>query len=317
MKRHNNIFEKIIDIKNITQAERLARRGKNNQNGVIKFLKNPKQNLLYIQNLLITKKFKTAPYKTFTIYEPKQRLIYQLPYMPDRIVQHAIMIPLKHIFVSMFTTDTYSCIKGRGVHACVHKLKQALKNVTFTKYFLKIDIKKFYPSIKNHILKAMLRKKFKDLNLLALLDNIIDSAVGLPIGNYTSQYLANFYLCYFDHWVKEVCQAPFYFRYADDMVFLHHSKLFLHQLRGKITDYLNQKLELKIRVSTISPVACGIRFLGYVFRHFYTLCKKEIKQKCARMLTQNPSIQSYHSYLGWFKHANCKNLIKTLTYATT
>jgi hypothetical protein len=68
---------------------------------------------------------------------------------------------------------------------------------------LKIDIKKYYPSISHRVTKRLIRRKLKDKDLLWLLDEIIDSVEGLPIGNYLSQYLANLYLCYFMHWVNE------------------------------------------------------------------------------------------------------------------
>jgi RNA-directed DNA polymerase len=73
-----------------------------------------------------------------------------------------------------------------------------------------------------------------------LLDEIIDSADGLPIGNYLSQYFANFYLTYFDHWLKEIKQVQYYFRYADDLVILHNSKAYLHKLLAEIKIYLQQ-----------------------------------------------------------------------------
>src|SRR6185436_15260850 len=103
-------------------------------------------------------------------------------------------------------------------------LREALKDVPSTKYCLKLDIKKFYPSVDHDILKQLLRRKFKDPDLLWLLDEIIDSADGLPIGNYLSQYFANFYLTYFDHWLKEEERIGPYFRYADDLVFLSPDK---------------------------------------------------------------------------------------------
>ena len=60
--------------------------------------------------------------------------------------------------------------------------------------------------------------------MLQLLDEIIDSAPGVPIGNYLSQYFANLYLTYFDHWIKEVLKVKYYYRYADDIVLLSDSK---------------------------------------------------------------------------------------------
>lgn len=99
------------------------------------------------------------------------------------------------------------------------KVDKALKDVENTRYCLKIDVKKFYPSIDHDVLKQIVRRKIKCPDTLALLDQIIDSAAGVPIGNYLSQYFANLFLAYFDHWIKEEVGVKYYFRYADDMVF--------------------------------------------------------------------------------------------------
>ncbi len=100
-----------------------------------------------------------------------------------------------------------------------------------------------------------------------LLDEIIDSTDGLPIGNYLSQYLANFYLTYFDHWIKQVKCKPYYFRYADDCVFLAPDKESLHQLLADIREYftVNLKLEIKSNYQIFPVAARGIDFVGYVF----------------------------------------------------
>ena len=66
----------------------------------------------------------------------------------------------------------------------------------------KIDIRKFYPSIDHNVLKSIIRRKIKCKDTLALLDTIIDSSDGVPIGNYLSQFYANLMLAYFDHWIK-------------------------------------------------------------------------------------------------------------------
>ena len=120
--------------------------------------------------------------------------------------------------------------KNRGIHKLVNNLKKALKyDPEGTKYCLKLDIKKFYPSINHDILKEILRYKIKDEELLQVLDGIIDSAEGVPIGNYLSQFFANLYLAYFDHWIKEVLKVIYYFRYCDDITILGANKEELHE----------------------------------------------------------------------------------------
>ena len=116
-----------------------------------------------------------------------------------------------------------------------------------TKYCLKLDVKKFYPSIDKEILKRKFRRKIKERETLELIDKIIDSSEeGLPIGNFTSQWFANFYLQDLDHYIKEQLKAPYYIRYMDDMIIFHRNKKELHKVKDKIEEYLNKEhLKLK------------------------------------------------------------------------
>lgn len=276
--------------------------------------KNRESNITLLQQMLKDGTFVTSAYTTFKIYEPKEREVYRLPYFPDRIVHHAIMNVLKPIFVRTYTNDSYSCIEGKGIHAAVDNVKRALQHKSATKYCLKLDIRKFYPSVDHEILKKLLRRKIKDYRLLKLLDSIIDSAEGLPIGNYLSQYFANFYLTYFDHWIKEVLGVKNYFRYADDVVIFSDNKKHLHELLDKIRNYLSSELKLDVKKNyQIFPVESrGVDFLGYVFFHGYVLLRKSIKQNFARIIADGANFQSVASYYGWAVHCNSKHLLKKL-----
>jgi RNA-directed DNA polymerase len=320
MKRLNNLYDQILSIDNLLMADEIARKGKSKQPGIIEFDKNKDQNIADIYRDLVTNTYKTSEYTIFTVYEKKERIIYRLPYR-DRVVHHAIMNVLEPMFVANFTADTYACIKGRGIHAAVESVKNALNDINGTKYCMKLDIRKFYPSIDHSTLKQLLRRKIKDNELLNLLDGIIDSANGLPIGNYLSQYFANFYLSYFDHWLKEVVGVKYYWRYADDLVFLSGSKDELHHLLVKITEYLSVNLKLQVKRNyQIFPVSArGIDFLGYVIYHTHTLLRKSIKVSFARavargnrMVNKNNIRASLASYRGWAKHSNSKHLLKKL-----
>lgn len=312
MKRIGSLYSRIYHLDNLELADKKARRGKLRRREVAQHDLNQAGNLLQLQNLLINKTYKTSSYSIFKITDPKEREVFRLPYFPDRITHHAIMNVLEPVFLSMFTADTYSCIKGKGIHGAANAVKHALRDVPGTKYCLKLDIKQFYPSIDHSILKELLRRKFKDQDLLWLLDEIIDSAKGLPIGNYLSQYLANFYLTYFDHWVKENKQVKYYFRYADDLVFLSSSKDVLHKLLVDVRSYLQDNLKLTVKDNyQVFPVdARSIDFVGYRFYHTHILLRKSIKKNFARMLATRRNDLSIASYYGWAKHCNSKNLLK-------
>jgi len=314
MKRINNLYSKIYEIDNLILADKKARKGKLKQNSIKEFDKNKEENLKLLQKLIIDKNYKTSEYKVFKIYEPKEREIFKLPYFPDRILHHAIMNVIEPIFISTFTKDTFSCIKKRGIHGAANAVKKSLKNKLETKYCLKLDIKKFYPNINHDILQKLIRRKIKDKDLLWLLDEIILSCEGLPIGNYLSQFFANFYLTSFDHWIKEENKIKYYFRYADDIVILSDSKEFLHEILFKIKKYLNENLKLTVKENyQIFPIESrGIDFVGYKFFHSHTLLRKGIKQNLKKMLKYNKNKKSIDSYKGWTNHANCKNLINKL-----
>lgn len=127
MKRVGNLYQKICSIDNLFLAESKARKGKTSRRDVIVFTQDRWSNLMKLHDVLINKKYQTSKYELFTIKEPKERLIYKLPYYPDRIVHHAIMNVLEPIFVSSFISNTFNCIKNRGIHKALYKLNQSLK----------------------------------------------------------------------------------------------------------------------------------------------------------------------------------------------
>lgn len=322
MKRYNNLFDKIVSLDNLYLADKKARRNKSSRKDIKEFDQNKEELLKKLQQNLINGTYKTSEYNTFIIREPKERLIFRLPYYPDRIVHHAVMNIMEPIWVSIFIKDTYSCIKHRGIHEALHNVKEALKDVDNTTYCLKLDIRKFYPSIDHEILKSIIRKKIKDQKLLQLLDEIIDSAEGVPIGNYLSQFFANLYLTYFDHWLKEDKQVKYYFRYADDIVILHNNKEYLWSLFEEMKQYIaTLKLSFKDNYQIFKVEDRGISFVGYIIRHDYTLVRKNIKRsmcrKAARLgrkkhITVEDYKQEMCSHIGWLKHCNGINLLKKI-----
>lgn len=323
MKRIGNLYDEIISIENLQLADEKARKGKLRSYGVQFHDKSREANLLQLHNDLKNQTYKTSKYSIFKIYEPKEREIFRLTYFPDRITHHAIMNILEPIWVSIFTKDTYSCIKNRGIYAAAKSVKHILRtDKDGTRYCLKIDIRKFYPSIDHDILKMVIRRRIKDNRLLWLLDEIIDSVpTGVPIGNYLSQYFANLYLAYFDHWLKEVKHVKYYWRYADDIVILAPNKEVLHELLHEIRAYLRENLKLKVKRNyQVFPTNTrGIDFLGYRFFHTHTFLRKSIKKKLFRRvaklrkrtirLTKEVYKQQICSWWGWCKYCDSINLM--------
>lgn len=231
MKRYNKLFEKVVDIDNIKDAIKNSSKGKLKKKEVKLVLNNIDLYVEKIRNMLINGNYNTSKYFIFNKKSGyKIRKIYELPYYPDRIIHHCIVQILKPIWMNLFVRDTYATIPKRGIHDCVKRIKDDLMDINRTKFCLKMDIHHFYPSIDHDCLKQILRRKIKDKKLLCLIDGIIESADGIPIGNYLSQWLANIYLAYFDHYCKEILKCKYYYRYCDDIVILGDNKEKLHYI---------------------------------------------------------------------------------------
>jgi len=324
MKRHGNLWDKIVDPENLYLAYRKARKGKAWQRGILEFEKDVEGNLLRLQKMLCKGEFTTSEYRSKTIHEPKKREIYILPFYPDRITQHALLQVVAPIWNNLMIHDSYACREGKGMHEASRKTMNHVRNY---KYCLKCDISKFYPSIDHNILMGIVEQKIKCQSTLTLLEDIVrsfDGGKNTPIGNYTSQWFGNLYMNELDRELKQKHKVKTLIRYCDDFVMFSNYKPRLHNLKSWIETYLWQRLLLKFSRWSIFPVTQGVDFLGY--RHFpnKVLLRKGTAKRVAKRLKALPDLLSmgkitldqYRSSVasteGWLKWANTHNLKLTL-----
>ncbi|MGM0642112.1 MAG: RNA-directed DNA polymerase [Thermotogota bacterium] len=327
MKRYGNIFKKITTIENLTNAYNMAKRDKMHYEEVIYVEANLNECIKNIKKMLEDKTYtiNMDDYKMFQKNDKgKIRDIYKLDFYPHRIIQWAVILQTKDIIESTFISNTFASIPKRGIHKASKKLSENIADRD-SNYTLKLDIKKFYPSIYQKILSKMFRLKFKDEELLWLIDTFIFSMYGekgIAIGSLFSQWAGNFYMTYFDHWIKEIIKIKKYFRYMDDIVIVHKSKKFLHFIFCLIKKYLKEKLDLVIKGNyQIFPTKVrGIDFVG--FRHFpkFKLLRKttyknlvnKYREICKK-ISKNIKISfrdwcSINSFKGWLKWCNSRRL---------
>ncbi len=282
MKRYGNLYPQIIEFENILLAARKAQKGKRFRENVLAFNYNLEKKLVQLQDELETKTYHPGKYRTFTIKEPKTRMISAAPYR-DRVVHHALCNIIVPIFERTFIHDSYANRVGFGTHRALRRFTQFARS---SPYVLQCDIKKYFPSIDHSILKTLIRRKIKCKDTLWLIDTIIDNSNeqlpviehflgddllaplqrkrGLPIGNLTSQFFANCYLDSFDHFVKEQLKIKKYVRYVDDFALFDDDWQFLAETRIAIEEYL-AKLRLKIHPikSQLFETKQGANFLGF------------------------------------------------------
>lgn len=320
MKRHGDLWKAIVDLDNIKFAHQQARKGKSYYTEVKMVDADIEKYCKQIQKSLINKTFTTSPYEIEDRFDGrKMRTIYKLPYYPDRIVQHALLNVVGDIFTKSFIRDTFQSITGRGTSDAAKRIKKLVRSENCPAYALKIDVKKYYPSVDNKILKQCVRKKIKCKDTLWLLDDIIDSMQGLPIGNYTSQHLGNLYLNEFDWWMKQTVKPRGYFRYCDDIVVFGDSPTELVQIK-KVMEFKLSLLKLQIKPSwNIYDVnKSGVDFVGYVFRPSHTRLRSSIARRFAakcksltKIVCASNSVMflsSLMAYKGWVKRASAKLL---------
>lgn len=330
---------------NLIKAHKNAKKGKGWYQEVQDVEADLEKYLLNLQQMLINHTYKTSEYKKFIKNDGvKEREIFKLPYYPDRICQWAIMQIIEPYLLRTMTDNTYSAIPKKGIHAALYDVKKAMQNdVPNCQYCLKLDVKKYYPSINHSVLKQKFRRIFKDKELLWLLDEIIDSIstanienlrdiwlldedidpeTGVPIGNYLSQYCGNFYLSSFDHWLKEDMKVKHAYRYMDDEVIFAKTKEELHDLKPKIDSYFKTVLKLKVKDNwQIFPTYVrGVDYVGYrIFLNFVLLRKSSCikfkkKMRYIRAKVANGDLMNYsewcsiNSYKGWLKYCDSYRL---------
>jgi retron-type reverse transcriptase len=281
MKRYGYLFEKIVSFENLLLAAKKSLRGKKHTSQAADFYFNLENEIIFLQEKLQSRKYMPLPLRIFFIREPKVRKI-GAAHFRDRVVHHAICYILEPIFEKSYIYHSYACRVGKGTHRAIQQAQRYCRMYR-EGYFLKCDIKKYFESINHRVLKNMLKNKFKDPELVRLLEIIIDNydcvGKGIPIGNLTSQHFANFYLDKLDHFVKDVLRVKAYIRYMDDFILFGYDKKELQHLKYMISDFLFQQLHLQLKEKSIllAPCSTGIPFLG--FRIFAGLIRMKLENK--------------------------------------
>lgn len=271
MKRVGNIFDAVVDRDNLREAFLKASRGKRHRADQQRYVANLEEELERLRAGLLNLDYPVGAYTRFMIHDPKEREISVAPFA-ERVLHHALMNVCEPYFDRWLIADTYACRRGRGQ---LRAVRRAQTFAAHRAWFLKCDFRKFFDSIPHDGLVRMVGRKFKDPFIVAWFERIIAGyektpGRGLPIGNLTSQHLANLYLDPLDR----LCQG-FYVRYMDDFVLWGDLKDDLKRRRDEIVAFSRDRLGLDLKGRPfINRTALGMDFLGLrVFPHRLRLAK--------------------------------------------
>lgn len=302
----------------------------------------------------------------FVVTKPKLREIFAANFR-DRIVHHLVIRKLEPLFEESFIEDTYNCRVGKGTLYGIERLKEKVYQATegFTKdvYIAKFDCKGFFMSIDKTILwnklEMFIEQKYhavdkpeimrlakqivfhcphknctrksdismwdkldKDKSLFTCGDNF-----GLPIGNLSSQVLANFYLNDFDRWMAEKFHGC-YGRYVDDFYVIGQK----NEILAAISEIKEKLVELNVTLHPkkfyLQHYSKGVKFTGAVvkfdrkymnsstannMRHKIAQLNA-IKDKEAHIQDAVASLNSYLGYARQFKSYGLRiEIMKTLS----
>ena len=314
MKSYNHLYEQFISEDNIKLAITNACKHKASRKRFRELKENPDKNIKWIRHY--AENFKNCYHKPIVIYDGIQRKKRTIivPKFKEQIVHHMVVNVLKPIFMKSMYEHSYGSIPKRGATLGRKRIEKWLKDRKNTKYCLKMDIKKYFDSIPHTLIKQRSAELIHDerfLNVLLEIVNVNDK--GIPLGFYTSQWFANWYLTDLDHYIKEQIGAKYYIRYMDDMIIFGSNKRKLHRMKDDIERELS-KLGLELKENwQVFPLECrNLDFMGFRFFRNRVTLRKSILRKARRkaLRIHNKDKPTLHdakqmlSYLGWIKQTD-------------
>ena len=268
-----------------------------NKEKIYKFDRYKMMNIEKVTNTLKDINYSGGYYNIFLIKDPKYRIIMSLN-IHDKIINHYITKYFLYPFLeNKLINRNVATRKGMGRDYAIKLIKKDIESMKKYKtfYILKLDMKKYFYSIDHNRLKEMLKEDLNDAYIYNYIAKIIDSTnksyinrniakikerynnndlqyylrdKGLPIGNYSSQFLSIYYLYKIDYKIVHTYHIKHYVRYMDDLILIHEDKNYLKEILNNLEEELNNvyKLELNKKKTILSNSREGFTFCGYRFR---------------------------------------------------
>lgn len=311
-------------------------RGKRSRRDVQRFLeKNPDLDSLAekIASEIRDGRFRHTKIRYFNRIEPisgKHRIIGRET-TRHQIYNYVAVTALQSMFDAKIGRWQTASIPGRGTIDARRIIKRWTRERD-CKYFVKLDVRKYYPSIDRGTLKVMLARDVRNPQLIRLVYHLIDQYQGdngLNIGSYLSQWLANYYLSPAYHFCESGLTTERHCRngetktrrlithflfYMDDILLVGKSKKDLKMATRRLSRFLKETLKVEVHPEwsikwlELEP----INMVGYAFRkHGRVNIRSGVflraRRNFRRMAKRPSSIllaRRCVSYFGYFKHSD-------------
>ena len=267
MKSYGQLWERVTSPENLAAALGRVMKGRGGNRNVMAFAARREEELAALRDELLSGAWRPGPYGQFRVTDPKPRTISCAP-VRDRVAHHALCGVIAPLLERVFTEDCYACRVGKGTHRAAARARELVRRHGWT---CKLDIRRYFDSVPHDRLLELLLPMFREKEIRRMIEVIVRHPVpglpdgrGLPIGNLTSQWFANFYLSGLDHYAKEGLGAPGYVRYMDDIVLFAGGKAEIWRLHNGVCGWIAEErlLEVKGERTVVAPVTEGLAFLG-------------------------------------------------------
>lgn len=271
----------------------------------------------------------------------KWRELY-IPSLKDHCIAHIIMHACEPAFMKGMHPHCCGSVPGRGIKRLYVNVRKWFKYDGKAKYFVKLDIRKFFDSIRKDDLCKCFERHIKDKQVLSWLSQIVYSAPSAcPVGYYTSPWFANLLLQDLDWFIeqklykfrsgKRIKYVKHYLRYIDDMVLIGSSKSDLKKSVHAIQKYLSDHFGLSIKdcweikeigtykeCKSCKTKKCMLDMGGYKFSKDAVILRDGIYLAVTRLARRikkrhRPTISqalSLMSRVGWSKMCNNYRFLK-------
>ena len=269
----------VFSLRSLWDATRRAARHKRSGPTVARFLLSLEAQLVSLRDELIADTWQPSRPTLLDVRDPKPRVISVLPFR-DRVVHQCLWAVLSPRIERRLIADTYASREGHGTHAALRRARSWART---WRWYVHLDVARYFPSIDHAIVREHLRRDVPEPWLRALCDRILragvtstqrwyfpgddlfspfERAVGLPLGNLTSQLWANRYLDPVDHHMKDRLRVRGYLRYMDDMLLFHDDRAALDDL-ARVVESRCADLRLRLHPWAVMPTRAGVGFVGY------------------------------------------------------
>ena len=257
-------FDAATDFFALRRAALRAARGCGRSADVAAFRCDLEAEVLSLQQALRAGVYWPGDFRSFAIRDPKPRTISAAPFR-DRVVHHAWCAVALPQLERDADPDSFACRVGKGPLRAIHRAQELARRYP---YFGKMDVLHCFETADLALAERLLVARFPDPPFLDVLRSVLTQGAnaegrGLPIGNLTSQHVANLLLGEVDREARRIGVRG-WVRYLDDMLVFGDSAAQVERHLGRLNVFLEIALRQSEKASArrLGAVSAGVPFLG-------------------------------------------------------